>query len=130
MTVTCRQQQATARMTAIAGTQAAAGMRATRGPPTQYGRRQKQTLEKVVKPTTACWEANYSRDIFNKRDDSSSIDNRKIVHGTQQQQARQNKQESQQQEISQDHMQQGCHAATSGAVAEAVFTTPKLLTVG
>jgi hypothetical protein len=48
-------------MSAIAGTQAAARMKATTGPPTQYGHQQQQTLAKVVKRATACREANYSR---------------------------------------------------------------------
>jgi hypothetical protein len=78
-------------LTAIAGTQAAARMKARTGTPTQYGHQQKQTLAKVTKPATARREANYSRDsIINMRDDSSSIDNRNIVHGTHQQQDRQN----------------------------------------
>jgi hypothetical protein len=61
-------------MTAIAGTQAAARMKATTGPPTQYGHQQQQTLAKVVKPATACREANYIRDTISIRDDSSSMD--------------------------------------------------------
>jgi hypothetical protein len=45
---------------AIAGMKAAARMKATTGPPTQYryGHQQKQTLAKVVKPATARREAN------------------------------------------------------------------------
>jgi hypothetical protein len=34
-------------MTALAGTQATAGIEAATGPPTQYGHQQKQTLAKV-----------------------------------------------------------------------------------
>jgi hypothetical protein len=61
-------------LTAIAGTQAAARMKARTGTPTQYRHQQKQTLAKVVKPVTACREANYSRDSITIRDDSSSMD--------------------------------------------------------
>jgi hypothetical protein len=63
--------------------QATAGMKATTGRitvgltvglPANAG-----VLAKVVKPTTACREANYSRDTVNIRDDSSSRDNRNIM---------------------------------------------------
>jgi hypothetical protein len=39
-------------------------------------------LAKVVKPATACREANYSSDTVNIRDDSSSRENRCIVNSS------------------------------------------------
>jgi hypothetical protein len=39
-------------------------------------------IEKVLQPTTACREANYSRDIVSFRDDSSSRDNRNMIDVT------------------------------------------------
>jgi hypothetical protein len=46
----------------------------TVGTPEKSGR-----LAKVVKPATACSEANYSKVIINIRDDNSSRDNRNIM---------------------------------------------------
>jgi hypothetical protein len=57
-------------------------MIATKGPPTQYRQldmSKSRVLVKVVKPETACREANYSKDTINTRVESSSRGNMHIM---------------------------------------------------
>jgi hypothetical protein len=56
-------------------------------------------LAKVVKPATACREANYSRDTIDIREDSRSRDNRHIMNVNSRRTARIRQYESQQHSV-------------------------------